>query len=442
MVQPTFQVLCAIAVGICSGSAGSARAVRAASLSGCANRYFGVSSGGSDTISISGIGASSRHRPIGESSTSLENSRGKVPPGRPRPCRRTTGRAPPGARARACRSLVDEQQLPERPHLPDRLRIAGRGAGMLRAYTVRPWASWSRRGGQARPGSGWKNSSGGPSPATLTCSLSRCPRPRPSRRARRAGHAALRPRPRTARRAATRDFPSPRSSQIGRSRGSTSAANSEMFFSVSSRGIEPFCSITSRLPIRNSRTNASIWLATVAGLRRSRPGCPRSRHTSPSSSATASRPGPCGAACPRWRRARRNPAPPWRGAGSRPGPTGSAPQGALRIPSPPAPPRTSACPGTRRRWCRAARPQDLTAELGGPRARHLDQRRLADTRPALEQQHPAAAVQQLPDRGHLALALALASHQASVPLRRGLINQGHRTGRVGGPPHRPSGSPG
>ena len=39
-----------------------------------------------------------------------------------------------------------------------------------------------------------------------------------------------------------------------------------MFFSVRSRGIEPFCSITSRLPIRNSRTNASIWSATVAGL--------------------------------------------------------------------------------------------------------------------------------------------------------------------------------
>jgi hypothetical protein len=78
VVQPTFQVLCAIAVGICSGSAGSARAVHAASLSGYANRYFGVSSGDPDTISISGIGASSRHRPIGESSTSLENSRGKV----------------------------------------------------------------------------------------------------------------------------------------------------------------------------------------------------------------------------------------------------------------------------------------------------------------------------------------------------------------------------
>ena len=39
-----------------------------------------------------------------------------------------------------------------------------------------------------------------------------------------------------------------------------------MFFSVSSRGIDPFCSITSRFPIRNSLTNSSIWSATVAGL--------------------------------------------------------------------------------------------------------------------------------------------------------------------------------
>ena len=38
---------------------------------------FGTSAGGPDTISISGIGASSRHRPIGESSASLENRRGK-----------------------------------------------------------------------------------------------------------------------------------------------------------------------------------------------------------------------------------------------------------------------------------------------------------------------------------------------------------------------------
>src|SRR5262249_36892253 len=61
-------------------------------------------------------------------------------------------------------------------------------------------------------------------------------------------------------------FSQPSASQSGRSRGSTSPANSEMFFSVRSRGIEPFRSITSRLRILNSRTNASIWSATVAGL--------------------------------------------------------------------------------------------------------------------------------------------------------------------------------
>ena len=77
MVQPTFQVACAIALACCAGSAGMACAARAASLSGWAYRYFGTSEGGPDTISISGIGASSRHRPSGESSTSLENSRGK-----------------------------------------------------------------------------------------------------------------------------------------------------------------------------------------------------------------------------------------------------------------------------------------------------------------------------------------------------------------------------
>jgi hypothetical protein len=62
------------------------------------------------------------------------------------------------------------------------------------------------------------------------------------------------------------------------------------------------------------------------------------------------------------------------------------------------------------------------AELGGPRARRLDQRCLADTGPALEQQHPAAAFQQFLDRRHLVLALAQPLHQASVPRRSGLIN--------------------
>ena len=50
----------------------------AASLSGWANRYFGMSSGGPATIAMSGIGASSRHRPGGDSSTSLPKSRGKL----------------------------------------------------------------------------------------------------------------------------------------------------------------------------------------------------------------------------------------------------------------------------------------------------------------------------------------------------------------------------
>jgi hypothetical protein len=76
------------------------------------------------------------------------------------------------------------------------------------------------------------------------------------------------------------------------------------------------------------------------------------------------------------------------------------------------------------------------AEFGGPRARHLDQRRLADSGPALEQQHPAAAVQQVLDRGYLAFTLAQASHQASVPRRSGLINQGYRTVLAGSRPHR------
>ena len=74
------------------------------------------------------------------------------------------------------------------------------------------------------------------------------------------------------------------------------------------------------------------------------------------------------------------------------------------------------------------------AELGGAQARHLEQRRLADAGPALDQQHPAAARQQFLDRRHLALAFAQASHQASVPRRRGLINQEVRTGRAGRPP--------
>jgi hypothetical protein len=70
------------------------------------------------------------------------------------------------------------------------------------------------------------------------------------------------------------------------------------------------------------------------------------------------------------------------------------------------------------------------AEPGGPRARHLDQRCLADAGPALEQQHPAAAFQQFLDRGQLAFALTQASHQASVPRRSAPINQGYQGPRL------------
>ena len=137
-------------------------------------------------------------------------------------------------------------------------------------------ASWLSSGFQASPDSGWKYSSGGPSPATLTCSRSRPSQTSTASSRTAAGPVVIVPPPPSgpapapaSRRPAAPGHQwccQPSSSQIGRSRGSTSAVNSEMFFSVSARGIEPFCSITSRLPIRNSRTNASSWSATVAGL--------------------------------------------------------------------------------------------------------------------------------------------------------------------------------
>ena len=127
VVQPTFQVACAIAFACWAGSAGSACAACAASLPGWAYRYFGTSEGGPDTISISGIGASSRHRPSGDSSTSAEKSRGNdaarsaatMPPN---DWPIATGRSKPEL---AGQFGVDEQQLPVRLHLPDRLRVAG-----------------------------------------------------------------------------------------------------------------------------------------------------------------------------------------------------------------------------------------------------------------------------------------------------------------------------
>ena len=47
---------------------------------------------------------------------------------------------------------------------------------------------------------------------------------------------------------------------------------------------------------------------------------------------------------------------------------------------------------------RAPRTHDLVAKLICPRARRLNQRRLADTGPALEQEHPTAVLQQHLDR--------------------------------------------
>src|SRR5438477_6422134 len=51
-----------------------------------------------------------------------------------------------------------------------------------------------------------------------------------------------------------------------------------------------------------------------------------------------------------------------------------------------------------------------------PPARLLGQRRLTDARPALDDQHPAAACQQQLNRGQLTLALAQPPHQTSLPL--------------------------
>ena len=65
----------------------------------------------------------------------------------------------------------------------------------------------------------------------------------------------------------------PSSCHIGLRAGSTSSANSWMFFSVRSCGMPPIWSITSRLPIRNSLTNARACHAPS-------PGFPRSRHGS------------------------------------------------------------------------------------------------------------------------------------------------------------------
>jgi hypothetical protein len=60
---------------------------------------------------------------------------------------------------------------------------------------------------------------------------------------------------------------------------------------------------------------------------------------------------------------------------------------------------------------RAPRTHHLMAKLTRPRAGHLNHRGLADADPALDQQHPSAALQQLLDRRHVTLALTQPAHQ-------------------------------
>lgn len=55
------------------------------------------------------------------------------------------------------------------------------------------------------------------------------------------------------------------------------------------------------------------------------------------------------------------------------------------------------------------------AKLFRPRAGRLNQRGLADSGLALDQQHPAMVPQQLPDRRQVVLALTQPAHHASVP---------------------------
>ena len=87
-------------------------------------------------------------------------------------------------------------------------------------------------------------------------------------------------------------------------------------------------------------------------------------------------------------------------------------------------------------WWLAGPPAALPSPA---RARHLNQRRLANTGPALEQQRPAAALHQHLDRRQLTLALTQLSHQARVPLsansvHRILACKAHRTPTNTSPP--------
>jgi hypothetical protein len=64
---------------------------------------------------------------------------------------------------------------------------------------------------------------------------------------------------------------------------------------------------------------------------------------------------------------------------------------------------------------RAPGPHNLVAKLIRPRAGRLNQRRLADAGPALDQQHGVPVLQQPLDRRQVTLALTQPPHQASVP---------------------------
>ena len=81
---------------------------------------------------------------------------------------------------------------------------------------------------------------------------------------------------------------------------------------------------------------------------------------------------------------------------------------------------------------RPAGPHDLVPQLPRPPACLLGQRRLADARPALDHQHPAAARQQQLNRGQLTLALAQPPHQTSLPPSPSPVHRAVRGDRRGG----------
>ena len=70
--------------------------------------------------------------------------------------------------------------------------------------------------------------------------------------------------------------------------------------------------------------------------------------------------------------------------------------------------------GEARLQFRAARTHDLVAKLTCPQAGPLDERRLADTCPALDHQHPTAALQQQFNCRQLTFALEQPPHQTRL----------------------------